>query len=114
VIEDMAERGVKVKRAWLSRIENGARFSDELLAALQDYYGSVPPPYESVEETAGDVSLTAALSELAAELRANREERALLTAKLVELEALVTRLTERGFGAATEPAPHPQTTGSGR
>jgi hypothetical protein len=46
VIEDMAARGVKVKRAWLSRIENGAPFSDELLAAFEDYYGSVPPAYE--------------------------------------------------------------------
>ena len=29
VIADMAARGVKVKRAWLSRMENGAPFSAE-------------------------------------------------------------------------------------
>lgn len=46
VVADMAARGVQIKRAWLSRIENGAPFSDELLTAFEDYYGSVPPPFE--------------------------------------------------------------------
>lgn len=56
VIADMAARGVKVKRAWLSRIENGAPFSEELLAAFEDYYGSVPPPFEPQAEPPSDQS----------------------------------------------------------
>ena len=50
VVADLAKRGVQLKRAWLSRIENGAPFSQELLDAFQAYYKSVPPPYEPEKE----------------------------------------------------------------
>jgi hypothetical protein len=61
VIADLAKRGVEIGRSWLSRAENGAPMSDELLAAFQDYYGSVPPPPPTTASPTVDASGLAAL-----------------------------------------------------
>jgi hypothetical protein len=89
VVADLAERGVQLKRAWLSRIENGAPFSQELLEAFQDYYGSVPPPYETKEEGAtpsGD-ALVAAIDRQTAAIERQTAVMELLLSRLGGLPA---------------------------
>lgn len=64
VVAELAARGVKLQRAWLSRIENGAPFGADLLEALEDYYGSVPPPFEPPAEEVDNPDLAAAIRAL--------------------------------------------------
>jgi hypothetical protein len=82
VIADLAKRGVVIGRSWLSRAENGAPMSEELLRAFEDYYGSVAPPYEPPMASSGE---DATKSELAALIASQAE----LTGAIRELaEAL--------------------------
>lgn len=53
VVAELAERGVEIGRSWLSRAENGAPVSDELLRAFESYYGSVAPPFEPPMPSSG-------------------------------------------------------------
>lgn len=82
VVADLAERGVQIKRAWLSRIENGARFGADLLEAFESYYKSVAPPYEPPTEPVADQS------DVAAAIRENTEMLRQV------LEALTERTTQ--------------------
>lgn len=54
VITELREHGHRVSRSWLSRIENGAPFGDDLLRAFMELYQSAPPAYE--EPSAGSVA----------------------------------------------------------
>lgn len=61
VVEQLAQRGVEISRSWLSRIENGEPFSDELMAAFVELYGSVPPPYEEAGAEEAETDIASAL-----------------------------------------------------
>ena len=87
VAAEVSARGnVRLTRTWLSRLENGARPSAELLGELVDYYGSEPPAYEPESGEGRDAS-SPALSDLLARLDA--QERA-ITRLAAALEKLVT------------------------
>ncbi len=103
VVADMQARGVKLKRAWLSRIENGAPFSADLFAAFVEYYGSGPPAFEPPARVDADPTIASALSDLAVELRLSRESRADLERRLAALEPVVKRLAAQALEAPPKP-----------
>lgn len=102
-----SEQGVKISRAWLSRAENGAPISPDLLAAFQRLYGSEPPEHEeapprSVTDEAGlltDIAL--AIRELVAELRATRQA---LPSQADWARTLVAAYDSGDTGDATPPS----------
>lgn len=112
VAADISASGHKLSRTWLSRIENGAKFGDDLYDALVAYYKSVPPPYEEPVAPDADPSLAIALKELAAELRASREERESTLARLRAVEAELRSLRDPQGGAGSpERSVPPETAG---
>lgn len=77
VTDRLLARGHKVDRGWISKIENGAPFSDELLEQLMAIYESAPPPYvepdpepEPVASSSADPDLVAAINAQSAALEA--------------------------------------------
>lgn len=103
VVADLAERGVVIGRSWLSRAENGAQMSDELLAAFQDYYGSVPPPYEPpVADPAGDASLLGLAALIEAQTDALKAQTEAFNRLAKSIDRAADRVTGRveGFGDA--------------
>jgi len=107
IVAAMAERGVGLKRAWLSRIENGAHFSADLLDEFVKLYGSVPQPYEPTTAPVSEPTLAAALSDLAVELRESRRARESFEIRLGAAEAELRSLRARpkGGGSPKRSAP---------
>jgi transcriptional regulator with XRE-family HTH domain len=111
VVARLRDLEVEVGRSWLSRIENGEPFSDELLAAFVTLYESAPPepPAEPASPPA-PADLASALVALAQELAALRAERREMTDRMRDLEATVGLLVSQGplaSGTAARPAPAP-------
>lgn len=108
--EQVAERlfdlaGYRVKRPWLSQVENGEDPSSDLLNALVRLFGTEPPEESKPEpESADRMALVAALnaqakalSDLAAEMRAWREED---RGRLEDLEGIVAEMVATRSAAA--------------
>lgn len=116
VVADLAERGVVIGRSWLSRAENGAPMSEELLRAFEDYYGSVAPPYEPpvassdkiATDSSGLAALVSAIGELVQELRLSRAQQDESTVALLAALAAVVPSAQvpRGTRDGTEPEAH--------
>jgi transcriptional regulator with XRE-family HTH domain len=68
---------------------------------------------ESAHTISGD-SLADAIRELTAELREARQERAAVTRRMDEVEAVLRTLVAPAMTGGAEPAPRPPTAGSGR
>lgn len=114
VVADLAKRGVVIGRSWLSRAENGAPMSDELLAAFQDYYGSVPPPSEppasapTVDASGADAIANAIKrqTEMLEKVLVKLVERTPDPARLDALErAIVEMAANRSRRRRSDPAP---------
>ncbi len=102
IVAALAERGHQVSRAWLSRIENGAPFSDELLAAFIDLYGSTPPPNVGGAQEPPLVSeaVTGLLEMAAALVRRLDAQVSAMNDLVVELRELSLRAPTAGPNAA--------------
>lgn len=111
VVERLARVGVPVTAATLRGIEGGSKQpSRRLLRALADVYGR-PVPGDKSEGAAGETTMPAALaslasavSDLAAELRESRRERADLLERIEALET-AAKLRDRstaGAGGGTQ------------
>jgi hypothetical protein len=84
---------------------------------LRRHFGEPSPdPAADVAHTeaAGSIDLAAAIRELTTELRASRDERASMAARLAEVEAVLSTLVAATIEGTGAPDAHGQSTGSGR
>jgi hypothetical protein len=104
IVERLAAQGLTVSEATVKVWESNAdrRPSPENIEGLERIFKSQAPGRDAV-----DMTLTGAINELVAELRASREERESLDARLraveAELESLRARPTGGGSPARSAP-----------
>ena len=111
---------VHVRMGWSAKSRTAYRAIDmgerqpshDEAAILAEEFGWPPEP--EINDDLEDPTLAAALLAIAGELRAAREERTTLVARVEEMDAVLRNLVARTTGAeAMPPAPH-ESAGSGR